>query len=448
MKVYPLEAHLVDLGNLCRASMIVSDVRRDVVNKAVADISDPDLVRFTGILCHTGWNLNDDVFVRDELVKSITTPVDKPVSLEHDSANLVGHIVSASLCGDDGVPVGIGPSGYSDSPTDVRIDIGGVLYPLAQATEQQDVIWRIAAGQMALSMECFFDDIAYAIRDETTGVFSVLARTPATSFLTKHLRIYGGSGLWGQRRLGRVLLNLTFAGGAVVSDPADPRAVIMSIGSFNGGSTMDESTAVAAEVQRLTDEVSALTTKCGELTSSLEASAQACAEAKSALEAKSAECQKLQTDCDAAAASVVAITGERDALTTERDALAIKVTECEAMASELAILKAAATEAKLDQTAKDRFDKMLVVRPVADDKVAETMAELRGMTDETFAVVLRYAGSASANVTVPELTADSVVLPPEGDVSLGTVTIDDQTKETARAVAQALLPRPSKENKN
>jgi uncharacterized protein YPO0396 len=211
---------------------------------------------------------------------------------------------------------------------------------------------------------------------------------------------------------------------------------------------MDESTAVAAEVQRLTDEVSALTTKCGELTSSLEASAQACAEAKSALEAKSAECQKLQTDCDAAAASVVAITGERDALTAERDALAIKVTECEAMASELAILKAAATEAKLDQTAKDRFDKMLVVRPVADDKVAETMAELRGMTDETFAVVLRYAGSASANVTVPELTADSVVLPPEGDVSLGTVTIDDQTKETARAVAQALLPRPSKENKN
>jgi uncharacterized coiled-coil protein SlyX len=75
-------------------------------------------------------------------------------------------------------------------------------------------------------MECLFAGFDYAVIDQAGGS-KVIARNEESSFLTKHLRAYGGTGEYEGYKIGRSLRDISFSGKGLVSKPANPRSIIL-----------------------------------------------------------------------------------------------------------------------------------------------------------------------------------------------------------------------------
>jgi uncharacterized coiled-coil protein SlyX len=75
-------------------------------------------------------------------------------------------------------------------------------------------------------MECLFAGFDYAVIDQSGGS-KVIARNEESSFLTKHLRAYGGTGEYEGYKIGRSLRDISFSGKGLVSRPANPRSIIL-----------------------------------------------------------------------------------------------------------------------------------------------------------------------------------------------------------------------------
>jgi hypothetical protein len=125
-----------------------------------------------------------------------------------------------------------------------------------------DIINTIASR--SVSMECLFRNFDYAIvynNEDGTVANKVLARSDQTSFLTKHLRVYGGTGSYDGHRIGRLLRNFTFSGKGLVDNPANPRSHITSFNDknetsvFAGEMTTAEALQISKEEKRMANEV-------------------------------------------------------------------------------------------------------------------------------------------------------------------------------------------------
>ncbi|NDG31511.1 hypothetical protein EB118_15760 [bacterium] len=90
----------------------------------------------------------------------------------------------------------------------------------------QKIINEIEQGKWFVSMECLFAGFDYALIDQQ-GNPKVIARNEQSSFLTKHLRAYGGTGEYEGYKVGRSLRDISFSGKGLVSKPANPRSIIL-----------------------------------------------------------------------------------------------------------------------------------------------------------------------------------------------------------------------------
>ena len=102
-------------------------------------------------------------------------------------------------------------------------------------------------------MEALFTAFDYAVVDD--GGSRVIARNEDTSFLTKHLRAYGGTGMYKNMKVGRLLKNITFSGKGLVRKPANPESVIFSeteAFKSNSGYHLGETT-VSKEIEKMTE---------------------------------------------------------------------------------------------------------------------------------------------------------------------------------------------------
>lgn len=200
-------------------------------NKALAGIEDTDLYYTQSILVTTSWNKNDDIFDAKEVWLARATPMHKPTNLEHDEKTIVGHITS-------NWPIDINGELINESlelnelPEKFHILTGSVIYKGFTEPELRDrannLIEEIEAGEKYVSMECFFKNFDYGLIDKSTGSYHILPRNEETSFLTKHLRAYGGQGEHENYKIGRVLRNITFSGKGFVNRPANPESIIFT----------------------------------------------------------------------------------------------------------------------------------------------------------------------------------------------------------------------------
>ena len=76
-------------------------------------------------------------------------------------------------------------------------------------------------------MECLIAGFDYGVVTPD-GQHKTIARSEESSFLTKHLRSYGGTGEYEGHRLGRLLRSIAFSGKGLVSNPANPKSVIIN----------------------------------------------------------------------------------------------------------------------------------------------------------------------------------------------------------------------------
>jgi len=212
-----------------------------------------DLYYLESILASVGWNHNDDVFDRAEVWNARSTPVDKPFNYMHNETDIIGHLTSSKAVDFEGNIISNDIT-LQELPTQFDIVVGSVLYKKWADSKLQERIDKIIAeiidNKWCVSMECLFRNFDYAIKYEKDGaeIQKILARSDDTSFLTKHLRIYGGTGEYSGYRIGRLLRNFTFSGKGLVDNPANPRSHITS---FNESGEKSSFVAAAATMQEL-----------------------------------------------------------------------------------------------------------------------------------------------------------------------------------------------------
>lgn len=205
----------------------------EIAEKILAENKDQiDLYYLESVLVSCGWNKNDDVFMAEPTWAARNTPEDKQFNFMHDENDIIGHITGSYVLSKDGKVV----ADDSETPEDFDIITQAVIYNSWTDEKNRDrmnkIISEIEEGKWYVSMECLFAGFDYALSGEN-GSRKVLARDEESSFLTKHLRMYGGSGEYEGYKVGRALKNISFSGKGLVARPANPRSVILKSVAFN-----------------------------------------------------------------------------------------------------------------------------------------------------------------------------------------------------------------------
>ena len=178
------------------------------------------------LLVSTNWNKNDDVFSPSETWAARHTPINTQTNIGHNHDQIVGHITSIWVVGNDGKII---DDSTDEIPENFHICDGSVIYRHWQNEDLQEridnLISQIDAGKMYVSMECLFPDFDYAVISPKDEHYTI-ARDEKTAFLTKHLRSYGGEGTFQGYKIGRLLKGMVFSGKGYVDSPANPNSII------------------------------------------------------------------------------------------------------------------------------------------------------------------------------------------------------------------------------
>lgn len=375
-----------------------TDLERAIANLELKNNTQPDLFYFESILVSTGWNKNDDVFSKAELLQAKDTPVDKKINLMHNEADIIGHMVTSAIySGDMRVPDNVD---LNSIPDDIDIVVGGVLYKIWENPDLQarmnKMLGDIGAGLWYVSMECVFPDFDYAIQTPT-GEHKTIARTEETSFLTAFLRKYGGEGYYEGYKIGRLLKNLIFTGKGIVDNPANPKSFITKteISQFLGTAA---SIKILPEKVMITQEVyDEAQKKIGQLEKSL-ASEQEVVKAKDeAIKAKdeSAKAEKAKLESDLAIAKEIVTANEAKIKKYEED-----------LAKANEALNLAAEEAAKAMKAEKKAKRMAQMASVEVDsaKAEELVEKFLDSSDELFDSLVK-AFPAKATQTKEEIAA-------------------------------------------
>lgn len=204
-----------------------------------------DLHYLNTIMVSVGWNNNDDVFIKEECWNARNTCEDKPFNLEHDPSKIIGHITGNVVIDCDGEIISDDTEFY-DVPDKFHLLTSAVIYKhisskipeLEEAAAK--LIEEIEDGEWFVSMEALFTNFDYAVTYADSRQ-EIIPRNSETAFLTKHLRVYGGKGVYRDAKIGRALKNITFSGKGLVREPANPESIVIpsNINKFDGVFAME-----------------------------------------------------------------------------------------------------------------------------------------------------------------------------------------------------------------
>jgi hypothetical protein len=189
-----------------------------------------DLFYLNSVLVSTGWNKNDDVFDVQETWIARNSPEDKQFNFMHDETDIIGHITGNFVVDSNGQKLS-DSTNTGNLPEAFDIITSAVLYNSWSDPKLKERMNRIIAeiedDKWFVSMEALFAGFDYAVITPDSQ-HKTVARTQESAFLTKHLRAYGGSGEYEGHKIGRLLRSITFAGKGLVSNPANPKSVILN----------------------------------------------------------------------------------------------------------------------------------------------------------------------------------------------------------------------------
>jgi hypothetical protein len=249
MKIYNAEqsiAHLIE-GNTSVAYSIEPnpEVCADfsfVQAKLNKDNKSDDLYPIYSLLVSSVWNGNDDVFSAEEIWKARKTPINHPSNINHDQLDIVGHITDVWVVDQD---MNLIPDDTKaeDLPELIHIINESVIYTHFNDDQKLgqvlSLIESIEARKKFVSMEALFTDFDYSVITPE-GKPMTVARTEDSAFLTKHLRAYGGAGMYQGYKVGRQLKDFVFIGKGYVDKPANKGSVIFTEGlPFVAASVVD-----------------------------------------------------------------------------------------------------------------------------------------------------------------------------------------------------------------
>ncbi len=349
-------------------------------NVAIASLANPnqiDLFYLRSVLVSTGWNNNDDVFMPEEVWPARKTPEDKQFNNMHNETDIIGHITGNYVADFDNNPI---PDDVVDIPRDFNIVTDAVIYTSWSDPELMEkvntLIEGIRANEKYVSMECLFPHFDYMLKN-SQGQTKLIARTEATAYLTKYLRAYGGSGVYLNYTIGRVLRNITFSGKGLVDRPANPKSVILSIDIHNEDKDDDEEDdSLESESEKTEKITSGEKYMSLELTQELESVKSELAQAKLTIE----NLTSFKGQAETLQSSVAELNDQLKALNSQ----------LEASKAELAIAVKAKDEAEAKMKKMECEQKMqkrkacLVDAGLEDGELEDSLASMEALADEAF----------------------------------------------------------------
>ena len=287
-------------------------------------------------------------------------------------------------------------------------------------------------------MECLLKDFDYAVITPD-GQHHIVARSDETSFLTKHLKVYGGTGYYDNCKIGRVLRNFTFSGKGLVHEPANPNSIIfadMSLFSGKEDTNFIISQAIR-EVNSMANDNDAV--KIGNLQSELaqtkrelddaitkltELDAKAVQEKfdnfQSAIDDRDAKIEELVKASEAHAAELSEVNDK----ISKHDEVVAEVTE-RATKAETQL-----EEIKVEASKKARMDLLRAQVEMTDDELVATIKKFDNLDDEGFAAIVELAGK---NKVITETTDDETSDGAEAGATEETLENVEETDEVALA---------------
>lgn len=404
-----LEPAILASSRVCYASLVTTTEPFVVSDRVMAQLrelsrewaraaaADDDLHFIRDIMVSTVWNDNDDVFDPVETWVARATPEHKPLNVGHVGKDILGHIVNNEPIGEDG-KVLADDTAVDDLPAKFHIATGSVIYKFWEDPQQQKrvdkIIADIAAGEWFVSMECLFKGFDYALKGGD-GSARVVARNDKTAHLTKCLRAYGGTGQYGEYRVGRVLRNILFSGKGLVKKPANPDSLIFARTAavefdaikaerltefprvvaeqvyLTSDPQKENPTTMAIEITELQKQLDGLKVENEQLKASLK---------DNDLKAVVAQKTKLEADLKVATETVEQLTTTQKTATTELDATKAKLAEAE-------------------KTLADVRDELRQIRET--EKQAARLAQLKAAlkVDEANEEQVKAAQEMAANLT-------------------------------------------------
>jgi cell division protein FtsB len=345
-----------------------------------------DLYYLESVLVSTGWNKNDDVFMSEATWEARSTPEDKQFNFMHNENDIIGHITGSYVLSKDGKKVE-----GDEKPEDFDIITQAVLYNSWTDPENSDrmgkIISEIEDGKWFVSMECLFAGFDYALTNKE-GQAKVLARTEDSAFLTKHLRAYGGDGVYEGYKVGRALKNIAFSGKGLVEKPANPRSIIIDKNSSKAFVLEDTTSNFYIGDINMSD-TSTLESQIAELKTALASTEQENKEIKAKIE--EAKDKEFASQVQAFESQIE----EKQASIAEMEET-IKSTQAKVAELEDALAKSTqeltqATEAVAEWKKKEKQQKRmasLVDSGLDDEEAAESLASFDGLDDEAFESVV------------------------------------------------------------
>ena len=424
--------------------------------KATADLADYigdfDLYPFESVLCSTGRNENDDIFLKEELWKAKNTAIGKKINFMHNETDIIGHMVATRALDIEGNSLSyLLPE--EDVPNQFDLVSCGLLYKIWDDPKLQErmdsLIAEMENGNWYVSMECLFPTFDYGIIS-AAGQQYVIPRNEETSMLSKYLKRYGGSGKYENYSIGRVLRNLTFSGKGIVDNPANKRSVILNtVSQFMGTAAsldifhdteiniMDPVLTVSKEkYETLADEVK-----------NLKAEAKVAAEKAVEAQVNSAKARVTQLESELSASKEVTKANEDKVKTLEADVktLTEKLTKAN---TDLAVV--AKDNLKAKRLAM--FAEVDILPAKAEELVNKFIDASEDMFNELVTAMPKktVATPVPTPVVTPTVTAEAALANATVEQTVKTIPTVDATKDT-RAKAStwlgSILKTSVKENK-
>jgi hypothetical protein len=464
MKIYKAEkdAGLADQLRACGSIAYISPLEpmqpetalAQRVLKAVASEQHPidTLYPMKDILVTTGWNLNTDVFDRSEAWVARNTPVHHPLNFEHDEKRIIGNITTSQAVDGDYKPLS-DDLAVDELPDKFHILNGSVIYRVWQDEEQQKLIDQTIAeierGEWYVSMECVFKGFDYAV-ERPDGSRGIISRDESSAFLTKHLRHYGGTGVYkcaasGQEfKVGRVLRNISFSGKGLVKRPANPESLILNhvrpfVSSFAdlGYITSDaEATSTVQPEKTDMSDTKTLEDRVAELLKQNEALA---------AQLKEKDGEAVQATIAGLRSDIVARDKKNETLEASVSALRETVGNLTKRADDADAAKAAAEE-ELGKLRAEKVEKarlaLLTDKGATAEKAAELVTKFARFSDDEFNELVETLSAAwkpvqtTASAKTPEQVINSAK-PERSEASLTTPTEDEGEDKSKVRIAKA-----------
>lgn len=194
------------------------------------NLNDEDLCYLESILASVGYNLNDDLFTKEDMWMVKNSPIHKQFNYGHNQRDIIGHIYASEVVDVNGKVIA-DETPFDDVPDFFDIRVKSVLYKVWQQPEDEEritkVIAEMAEGKWFVSMEAFFKSFDYALVHANNEV-EIIKREKATAHMSQYLRFYGGQGEYKGKPIKRVLRRFSFNGKGLVEQPANPRSVIFN----------------------------------------------------------------------------------------------------------------------------------------------------------------------------------------------------------------------------